>query len=192
MGNHFFAMMSRMKYINRWSLMRNSDNENISEHSLEVAMIAHALAIISNVRFGNDVYVEKAALIGMYHDTTEIITGDMPTPVKYFNPALHGEYEKIEMMARERLLRTLPEEMRPGYKPYVVDMEKDELWPLAKAADTLSAYLKCVEELRAGNHEFKKAHDEIKKKIEDMHCREADWFLNHFAQSFTLTLDEME
>lgn len=190
--NSFFAYLARLKLIRRWGLMQSVWPENDAEHTLQTVTIAHALAVIRRDVFHVPCNVERCAMLAVYHDASEVFTGDLPTPVKYFNPALHGEYEKIEMMARERLLRTLPEEMRPGYKPYVVDMEKDELWPLAKAADTLSAYLKCVEELRAGNHEFKKAHDEIKKKIEDMHCREADWFLNRFARSFTLTLDEME
>ena len=160
--NSFFAYLARLKLIRRWGLMQSVWPENDAEHTLQTVTIAHALAVIRRDVFHVPCNVERCAMLAVYHDASEVFTGDLPTPVKYFNPALHGEYEKIEMMARERLFRTL------------------------------SAYLKCVEELRAGNHEFKKAHDEIKKKIEDMHCREAEWFLNRFARSFTLTLDEME
>ena len=147
MSNHFFAMMSRMKYINRWALMRNTQKENISEHSLEVAMIAHNLAIISNVRFGNDLPVEKVAMMGLYHDCTEIITGDMPTPIKYHSTELHQAFQEVENLASEQLLDMLPEDMRSYYENLFFHGEGDEyLWKLVKAADKISAYCKCIEE----------------------------------------------
>lgn len=193
MGNHFFAMMSRMKYINRWSLMRNSDNENISEHSLEVAMIAHALAIISNVRFGNDVNVEKAALIGMYHDTTEIITGDMPTPVKYFNPDIKSAYKAVEDIAAGKLLDMLPDDMREYYTNLFYKQEEDEyIWRLVKAADKISALLKCVKEEQMGNSEFASAHLSTQEALDAMGLPEAAVFEEEFLESFSLTLDELQ
>lgn len=190
---HFFAMMARMKYISRWSLMRNSDSENISEHSLEVAMIAHALAVISNVRFGNDINTERAALIGMYHDTTEIITGDMPTPVKYFNTDIKSAYKEIEDIAAGKLIRMLPPDMQEYYNDLFYKNEKDEyIWKLVKAADKLSALLKCIKEEKMGNFEFTSAHESTQKALDEMKLSEIAVFEEEFLESFSLTLDELQ
>ena len=181
-----------MRYIRRWGLMRSAIPENDAEHTLQTAAIAHALGIIRKEIFGKDCDAENAAMLALYHDASEVFTGDMPTPVKYFDETLRDAYGKIETMAREELSATLPQELRPAYRAYLVDMEKDPLWPLAKAADTLSAYLKCIEEEAAGNGEFREAEQTIKKKLAAMHMEEVDWFLAHFAESFRLTLDEMK
>lgn len=193
MKNHFFAMMSRMKYINRWALMRNIQEENISEHSLEVAMIAHNLAVISNVRFGNCVAAEKAALIGMYHDSTEIITGDMPTPIKYYSDGLHQAFQEVENLASKQLLEMLPEDLRAYYKEFFFQKEEDSyIWKLVKAADKLSAYCKCVEEEKSGNTEFKQAKEAIYQSILAMGLKEVEVFMKEFLPSFHLTLDELK
>lgn len=192
MSNHFFAMMSRMKYINRWALMRNTQKENISEHSLEVAMIAHNLAIISNVRFGNDLPVEKVAMMGLYHDCTEIITGDMPTPIKYHSTELHQAFQEVENLASEQLLAMLPEDMRSYYENLFFHGEGDEyLWKLVKAADKISAYCKCIEEEKSGNTEFRKAKQTIEESLLAMNMREVSVFLEEFMPSFEMTLDEL-
>jgi 5'-deoxynucleotidase len=192
MEHHFFAMMSRMKYIERWALMRNSDSENISEHSLEVGMIAHALAVISNIRLGNNLNAERAALIGLYHDSTEIITGDMPTPVKYFNPEIQGAFKEVEKIAGNKLLDMLPSDLREAYEPLFFKVEEDEyLWRLKKAADKISALIKCIEESKAGNHEFTSAENTLRKTIEHMELKEVDIFLEEFLPSYYKTLDEL-
>lgn len=193
MSNQFFAMMSRMKYINRWALMRNTQEENISEHSLDVAMIAHNLAIISNVRFGNNLKVEKAALIGMYHDSTEIITGDMPTPIKYHSKELRRAFQDVEDLASEQLLSMLPEDIREYYRELFFPTEEDGyLWKLVKAADKISAYCKCIEEEKSGNTEFVRAKETIYGAILEMELPEVNVFLEEFLPSFDLTLDELE
>lgn len=189
--NHFFAYLARMKYIRRWGLMRNTVPENDAEHTLQTAMIAHCLAVIRRDVFHIPCDGGRCALLALYHDAGEVFTGDMPTPVKYFSESLRGQYGEIERMARERLLQTLPEALRGAYRPFVVDMESDPLWPLVKAADTLSAYLKCREEIQAGNHEFDEAARVTEEKLRRMALPEADWFLAHFAGSFALTLDEL-
>ena len=192
MSNHFYAMMSRMKYIERWSLMRNSEKENISEHSLEVAMIAHGLAVIGNVRFGKNYNPERCALIAMYHDSSEIITGDMPTPIKYYNNNISGIYHEIEDKANETLLSMLPEDIRESYREYFFRNEKDEeLWKLVKAADKLSALVKCIEEENFGNREFSSAKEATRMAIREMNIPEADEFLREFMPSYSLTLDNL-
>ena len=191
MSYAFFALMSRLKYISRWGLMRNSISENDAEHTLQTAMIAHALAVIGRNVFHKDINPDRAALLALYHDASEVFTGDMPTPVKYFTRNLRDQYRMIEDQAREKLLHTLPDELQPSYRPFVVDMEKDRLWPLAKAADTMSAYFKCMEEIRDGNNEFKEAFRSIEEKLHSLHMEEVDWFLAHFAESFKETLDEL-
>lgn len=191
MNYPFFAFMSRLKYISRWGLMRNSIPENDAEHTLQTVMIAHALAVIGRDIFHRDLDPERAALLALYHDASEVFTGDMPTPVKYFTRDLRDQYQKIEDRAREKLLHTLPEELQPSYQPFVVAMEKDPLWPLAKAADTMSAYLKCMEEIRDGNSEFKEAFKSTEEKLRALHLEEVDWFMDHFAESFRETLDEL-
>lgn len=189
--NHFFAMMSRMKYINRWGLMRNTLNENISEHSLDVAMIAHALGVINNTYFNGNINSDRLALMGMYHDATEIITGDMPTPVKYYNPIIRDAYKEVEGIAKDELLQGLPEEMRQVYDSILQDTEEEaELWKYVKAADKLSAYIKCIEEQRMGNSDFEKAGASILSIIEGMGMPEVDFFLEKFIPPYKLTLDE--
>ncbi len=189
--NHFFAMMSRMKYINRWGLMRNTFNENICEHSLEVAMIAHALGVINNVFFGGHINAERLALMGMYHDSTEIITGDMPTPIKYYSPQIRDAYKDVEVIAKEQLLSGLPEAMREVYSSILADTEQEkELWRYVKAADKISAYIKCIEEQHMGNRDFEKAGESIRQIIDDMHMPEADYFMVNFLPAYMLTLDD--
>ncbi|NLP34994.1 MAG: 5'-deoxynucleotidase [Clostridiales bacterium] len=193
MAYNFFAMMSRMKFIERWSLMRNSQSENISEHSLEVSILAHALAIISNERFGNHLNAERAALIGIYHDATEIITGDMPTPIKYFNEDIQGAFKVVERVAADKLLTMLPEDMRKHYEAIFFPQEEDAyLWKLVKAADKLSALIKCIEEKKAGNTEFISAEKSILLIIKEMKLKEVDIFLEEFLPSYYKTLDELQ
>lgn len=188
---HFFAMHSRMKYINRWALMRNVNEENISEHCNDVAVIAHALAVIRNVRFGGSLNAERAAFLGLYHDMTEIITGDMPTPVKYHSEDMRDAFRKVEDMASEKLLSMLPEDMRAYYESAFFPRQEDEyLWKLVKAADKISALIKCIEEKNAGNNEFGKALESTRASIEKMNLPEADVFLKEFIPSFYLSLDE--
>lgn len=188
---NFFAMMSRMKYINRWGLMRNTFTENISEHSLETAFIAHVLALYRNIRFGGNVDAERCALLALYHDVTEIITGDMPTPVKYFNPEIKGEYDKVEKIAAEKLLSYLPEDLKPYYRPLIIHSEEDrELCVLVKAADKLSALIKCREECRMGNVDFSSAEKATLEAVHAMELPEAEEFMKDFMGSYDLPLDE--
>ena len=186
----FFAIISRMKYINRWGLMRNTINENISEHSLETAFIAHVLALYRNVRFGGNVDPERAALLAMYHDATEIITGDLPTPVKYYNAEIKAEYDKVEKMAEEKLLSYLPEDLRGYYAPLFSKTEEDrELWVLVKAADKLSALIKCIEERQMGNSDFTEAEKSTLQAVHDLALPEAEEFISEFLSAYHLTLD---
>lgn len=191
MKNHFFAMHSRMKYINRWALMRNTVSENISEHSNDVAVIAHALAVIKNVRFGGNLNAERAAYLGLYHDMTEIITGDMPTPVKYYNEDMREAFQQVEDKAGQHLLSMLPDDIAEYYESAFFKKEEDEyLWKIVKAADKISALIKCIEEKNAGNNEFGKALESTKASIEKMAMPEADVFMTEFLPSFYLSLDE--
>lgn len=192
MNYSFFAMISRMKFIERWALMRNSRTENISEHSLEVSILAHALAVISNERLGNNLHVEKAALIGIYHDATEIITGDMPTPIKYFNENIQGAFKAVEHAAAVRLLKMLPEDLKKSYVEVFLPKEEDEyLWRLVKAADKLSALIKCIEEGKAGNREFTSAEKSILQALTDMKLKEVDIYMEEFLPAYYKTLDEL-
>lgn len=189
--NHFFAMMSRMKYINRWGLMRNTYNENICEHSLDVAIIAHALGVINNVFFNGNINAERLALLGMFHDSTEIITGDMPTPVKYYNPLIRDAYKEVEDVAKNELLMGLPENMRSIYEPLLTDTkEEEQLWKYVKAADKMSAYIKCLGEIQMGNKDFDKAADTIKEALINMHMPEVDYFMENFMPAYMMTIDE--
>ena len=188
MGNHFYAMLSRMKNISRWGLMRNTRQENLSEHSLEVALVAHALAVIKNSRFGGDIDPCRVATAAMFHDTSEIITGDMPTPIKYYNPEIKRVYKQIEATAEDRLLGLLPDDMRPEFESlYHPD---EEAARLIKAADKISALIKCTEEIGMGNREFSAAHASTLSAIHALSCPEAEVFLDEFMESFSLTLDE--
>lgn len=189
----FFAMMARMKYIERWSLMRSTSPENISEHSLEVAMIAHALAIIGNKRLQKNYQAEHIALLGMYHDCTEIITGDMPTPIKYQNPDIQSAYKQIEKAAAFRLLNMLPGDLREEYETYLIDSKQSSSErQLLKAADKLSALIKCIEEKNAGNLEFRSAKKAITQAIHELNCEEAEIFMQEFLPAYELTLDELQ
>lgn len=188
--SHFFALLSRMKYINRWGLMRNNRSENVAEHSLQVAMFAQGLAVIKNVKFGGKIDPAKVAQAALYHDAGEIITGDLPTPVKYYNPYIKNEYKKIEQIADEKLLALLPEELRPAFVE-AFHPEK-EILQIVKAADKLSAYFKCMEELGAGNLEFQSAAEATKKALSEMDMPEVNFFLDCFGGSFHLTLDQLQ
>ena len=193
MNHAFFAMMSRMKYIERWALMRNSKQETVSEHALQVGMIAHALAVISITRCGKTVDPEKAALLGMYHDASEIITGDMPTPVKYHNHEIQDAFQSLEEKANQQLLSILPEDMQPYYRSLFIPTEEDAyVHRLVKAADKLSAYIKCVEELKAGNSEFRDAAAQTRAALEEYELPEVTYFLETFMPSFSLTLDQLK
>jgi len=196
MSESFFATISRMKYIERWALMRSSRPENLSEHSLEVAMIAHALCVIGNTRYGRHLNGEKAALIGLYHDASEIITGDMPTPVKYANRQLKTAYKAVEADADKRLLQELPDDLRPAYEAIFCPSETDEdreLRRIVKAADKLSALIKCIEEENSGNREFRTAKKTTEENIRQIaqDLPEVQDFINEFLPPYGRTLDEL-
>lgn len=191
MSSNFFAMVNRMKLIDRWALMRNTQKENISEHSHSVAVIAHALAIIGNKKFGKSYDAERVAVLALYHDTTEVITGDMPTPVKYYNDDIKNVYKDIEHIAGNRLLDMLPQEFIEDYKPFFEKKDGDiELWVLVKAADKISALIKCIEEHRMGNLEFEKALEAQEKLIDEIQLDEVKYFKKEFLPAYYLTLDE--
>ena len=191
MKNKFFGMLSRMKYINRWGLMRNTINENIAEHSLDVAIIAHSLAVIGNTYYGKNIDSERVAVLAMFHDTTEIITGDLPTPIKYFAPEIKTAYKDVEAFAGRQLLATLPDEMKIQYEDIILpNKDEAELWKIVKAADKISALIKCVEELAMGNNDFAEAKKSTEKAIRDMNMQEAVYFLDNFLPAYSLTLDE--
>lgn len=194
MDSHFLATLSRMKYIERWALMRNSRPENLSEHSLEVSMIAHTLCIIGNARYGKNLNAEKAALIGIYHDASEIITGDMPTPIKYYNKDIRDAFKEVESLAEKRLLAQLPEDLRPYYAGiFQATEEETYLRKLVKAADKLSALIKCIEEENSGNREFRTARVSIQSAIDTMQeeLPEVRDFMQEFIPSYGKTLDEL-
>ena len=192
MPYNFYAFMDRMKYIRRWSLMRSVRDENIMEHSQQVAMFAHALAIINNKVYGGNANAEKCVLYAVYHECGEVMTGDLPTPIKYFNNSIHGAYKNLEDKACDKLLDMLPEELKGELESYVKPDINSVEYKLVKAADRLAAFVKCLEEQRCGNTEFEKA----KKSIEaDLHSRkmpEAEYFIKNFIPAFNLTLDELE
>ncbi|MCG9567385.1 5'-deoxynucleotidase [Vibrio sp. 070316B] len=190
--SHFFAHLARMKLIQRWPLMRSVSSENISEHSLQVAFVAHALALIKNKKFDGKLNPEHIALIGMYHDTSEVLTGDLPTPVKYYNPDIAQEYKKIEAAAEQRLLSMLPEEFQDDFAPFLISgTASKEEQNIVKQADTICAYLKCLEELSAGNHEYEQAKRRLEETLAQRKSPEMDYFLTTFAPSFELSLDEI-
>lgn len=190
MKHHFFAYVSRLRYIRRWGLMRSVMPENDAEHSLQVAMIAHAIAIMGRDRYGRQVDPEHVLALGVYHDVSEVITGDMPTPVKYQTDELRRSYKDVERMANERLLSMLPEGLRPAYAPYL-SVPADEERQILKAADSISAYLKCLEEKRAGNREFDAAGESIKAALKQIELPEVQDFIREFVPSFELSLDEL-
>lgn len=194
MNSHFFATISRMKYINRWALMRSSKVENLSEHSLETAMIAHALCTIGNVRYQKNLNAEKAALVGLYHDASEIITGDMPTPVKYSNTDIKTAYKEVEQRAENQLVDMLPDDLQPSFKEiFISSNDENDLYmrKLVKAADRISALIKCMEEENTGNKEFSTAKESTLKAIQEMNLPEVKDFLEEFLPSYGMTLDEL-
>ena len=189
---NFFAYLDRMKYINRWSLMRSTQQENIMEHSCQVAMIAHALAVIGNCYFNKNYDAEKAAVYALFHEASEVITGDLPTPIKYFNPEINKAYKELEEVANQKLLGMLPKEMRKVYRPVICADKNEEEAKLAKYADKISAYIKCLTELKSSNNEFKKAKSSIEKELNFIDSQEVRYFLNNFIKPFNLTLDELD
>ncbi|NCA67433.1 MAG: 5'-deoxynucleotidase [Clostridia bacterium] len=189
--NNFFAFISRMKYINRWSLMRNSYTENIAEHSMMVAAVAHCLALINNRVFGGNINADKLAVRGIYHDAGEVLVGDLPTPVKYYNLDINGSYKALEQIAAKKLVKMLPDELQKDYETIIGVETADYEGKLLKAADKICAYIKCVEEVTSGNNEFKKALATIKLAIDDFKLPEVEYFINNFENSFGKTLDEL-
>ncbi len=188
----FFAYLNRMKYIRRWSLMRSVREENIMEHSQQVAVIAHALALINNKILGGSADVNKTVLLAQYHEVGEVITGDLPTPIKYFNPEIKNAYKDLEQRASERILDMLPETLKDEYKAYILPDTESYEYKLVKGADRLSAYLKCVEEVKAGNSEFKKAKTSIGQELKNSQIPEIQYYLKEFVPAFELSLDELD
>ena len=190
MSHHFFPMISRMRYINRWGLMRNTRLENIQEHSHQVAVLAHALAVIQNRYFGGQIDPGQVAVAALYHDASEILTGDMPTPIKYDNPDIQSAYKQVEAVAEQKLLNMLPEDLRPAYDE-ALTIPDPQVRALVKAADKLSAYLKCVEEVKAGNNEFKKVKEQTYAALCQNQIPALRYFMDRFLDGFELTLDEL-
>ena len=191
MNSHFFAYISRMRFIQRWALMRNTAPENVQEHSHQVAVLAHALALIRNEKFGGHVDPGLVASAALYHDASEILTGDMPTPIKYDNPAIRTAYKDVETVAAGKLLGMLPQELQAAYAPVLTAVDP-EVERLVKAADKLSAHIKCLEELKAGNTEFREAAAQTRRALEGFDLPEVKYFMNTFLPSFSLTLDELK
>ena len=192
--SNFFAMLARMKYVNRWGLMRNTIPESLSDHTMDVVVIAHALVMIANVYFGRDLDENRAALLAAFHDAPEIITGDMPTPVKYYDPEVKNAYSRVEYAAVQKMLSSLPDEMKPHYERLLkADSEEDAvLIPYIKAADKISALIKCIEEEQMGNRDFSSAKKSTENIIKGLNMPEADYFMSHFIQGYCMTLDEQQ
>jgi len=191
MANQFYALLARMRYITRWGLMRNTFSENIQEHSHQVAVLAHALALIRRDVLGLEgPDPDRCAVAALYHDASEILTGDLPTPIKYYNPDIKTAYKQVERIAGERLLDMLPEALRDAYKPLVLE-EDEALEPIVKAADKLSAYIKCVEEQKAGNTEFDSAAVLSLEALKNMDMPELSWFIDNCLEPFSLNLDQL-
>ncbi len=191
MQSHFFSYISRMRFIQRWALMRNTTPENVQEHSHQVAVLAHALAVIRNEKFGGTVDPGLVTVVALYHDASEILTGDMPTPIKYDNPDIRSAYKAVEAVAEQKLVNMLPEELRPIYAP-ILSNQDETVEELVKAADKLSAHIKCVEELKAGNLEFREAAVQTRTALEGYDLPEVRYFLDTFMDSFSLSLDELK
>ncbi|MEJ5966816.1 5'-deoxynucleotidase [Flavonifractor porci] len=187
----FFAYLSRMRYINRWGLMRNTFQENIQEHSHMVAVLSHALAVIRRDVFGKEADPGLAAMAALYHDAPEILTGDLPTPIKYYDPEIRDAYKKVEEFSAGKLLAMLPEQLRPAFSPLLREDYDPDTHALVKAADKLSAHIKCLEELKAGNSEFQQAARQTQDALKSYDLPEVDYFLEHFLPAFGMTLDEM-
>ena len=187
----FFAFIDRMKYIKRWSLMRNVHEESIMEHTQQVSILAHALALIGNKIFNGNIDEKKVLLYAQYHEISEVITGDLPTPIKYFNPEIKTAYKDIEKDACTKLINTLPNELKGEYEKYILADSESKEWQIVKKADRLSAYIKCIEEIKSGNSEFKKAKKSIEKELESCQMPEVKYFMEHIAPAYLLTLDEL-
>lgn len=192
MDYDFFAYLSRMKYIKRWALMRSTNEENIMEHSLQVTEIAHAIALIKNEMFGGSVDPYKVMCLAVYHETSEVITGDLPTPIKYFNAQINSAYKDLEDLAAEKLIEKLPEELKPLYRGFILADKDTEEYKIMKAADRISAYIKCVEEVKSGNKEFVKAKESIGKDIKSINDEAVKYFIKNILPSFEKTLDELD
>ncbi len=187
----FFAFLDRMKYIKRWSLMHCTTNENIMEHSQQVAVVAHALAIVSNIYFGGNLDADSIAVKALFHETSEVLTGDLPTPIKYFNPEIRDSYKNLEKMANEKLLKHLPSQLADEYEKIIMDDSSVE-HRFVKYADKICAYIKCVDEVKKGNSEFVKAKESIFAEIEAFQSKEVNYFMENFLPAFFLTLDELD
>lgn len=191
MANEFYALLGRMRYITRWGLMRNTFSENIQEHSHQVAVLAHALALIRrDILHLPTPDPDRCAVAALYHDVSEILTGDLPTPIKYYNPKIKDAYKQVERIAGNRMLDMLPPELRPSYAPLVLEEDR-ELEPIVKGADKLSAYIKCIEEQKAGNTEFDSAAVVTMQALRNLHREEMDWFIDHCLEAFSLNLDQL-
>lgn len=190
MKSHFFAYLSRLRFISRWALMRNTAPENVQEHSHQVAVLAHALAVIRNEKFGGSLDAGAVAVAALYHDASEILTGDMPTPIKYYNSSIRAAYREVEDVANRKLIEMLPPELQKIYDPIIMDTDS-EIHILVKAADKLSAYIKCLEEVTAGNGEFRDAAKQTRAALDAFALPEVQYFLETFMESFCLTLDEL-
>ena len=191
MQHHFYAYMARMKRIRRWGLRHNTREENDQEHSLQVTMIAHALAMYKNGRYGGSVDMQKVLLYAIYHEAAEVITGDLASPIKYFNPGIRDAYRQIEHMASQKLMEYLPDDFRPEFEQLLFPDEQSYEWRIVKAADRISAYVKCLEEYAFGNREFLTAQESIRASISQMNMPEAEDFMREFAPSFMLPLDAL-
>ena len=189
--NHFFAYLDRMKLIHRWGLMRNTVSENDMEHSMQTALIAHGLAVLGKVRYGRNVEPEQVVMTALYHDVSEVITGDLPTPVKYKSPGIQDAYRELEAHAKEQLLDMLPEDLRPHFAAYVQPDETTYVWKLVKSADRISAYLKCIEENKMGNRDFAQAEATILESLQANELPEVQDFMREFVPSFRLSPDEL-
>lgn len=187
----FFAFLSRMKLIARWGLMRNTVSENVCEHSAEVAMIANALAVIDRKFYGGTADPDRVGMLALYHETAEVITGDLPTPVKYYNMEINAAYKDIERAAESRILASLPPELTDEFAALVSPDRQSPAYKLVKYADKLAAYIKCIEELKAANGEFKSAHDTIAAELKNCDCPAVRYFMDNFIDAYYLTLDEL-
>ena len=191
MQHRFFALISRMRYIGRWGLMRNTFQENVQEHSHMVAVLAHGLAMIQRDILHQPADPDRCAAAALFHDASEILTGDLPTPIKYYNPEIRSAYKAVEAVTARKLLSMLPPELQPGYEPLLTESD-ETVRPIVKAADKLSAYIKCVEELKAGNSEFESAARQTEAALREMELPCLHWFMDHCLESFRLNLDQLE
>ena len=191
MEHHFFAYINRMRFIQRWGLMRNTLPENDMEHALQTAMIAHAIAVMGNARYNRGYNAEYNMALAMYHDASEVITGDLPTPIKHHNPAIKTEYNKLEVIAAQKLISMLPPDLREYYTPLIAHDESTEEWKLVKAADRICAYIKCLEERKSGNLEFESARKSVKKFLDQVDLPEVQDFMSQCVPGFAMTLDEI-